>query len=78
MKQDLHPEYTEVSAKCSCGIVSTINSVLKEGISIDFRSRCHPFYTYAGKQKTIDAGGRVERYRKRFGSTAKTMEVGGS
>ena len=78
MRQDLHPEYTEVSAKCSCGIGLTINSVLKEGISIDVCSRCHPFYTYTGKQKTIDAGGRVGRFRKRFGSTAKTMEVGGS
>jgi large subunit ribosomal protein L31 len=76
MKQDLHPEYAEVGAKCSCGNVLTINSVLKESISIDVCSRCHPVYT--GKQKTIDAGGRVERYRKRFGSTAKTMEVGGS
>ena len=72
----MHPEYTEVSAKWICGIVLTINSVLEEGISIDVCSRCHPFYT--GKQKTLDAGGRVERYRKRFGSSVKTMEVGGS
>jgi large subunit ribosomal protein L31 len=78
MRQDLHPTYTGVSAKLSCGIVLTINSVLKEGMSIDVRSRCHPVYTDTGKQKTIDAGGRVERFRKRFGSTAKTMEVGGS
>ena len=76
MRQDLHPEYTEVSAKWRCGIVLTINSVLEEGISIDVCSRRHPFYT--GKQKTLDAGGRVERYRKRFGSSVKTMEVGGS
>jgi len=76
MRQDLHPEYTEVSAKWSCGIVLTINSVLKEGISIDVCSGCHPFYTV--KQKSLDAGGRVERYRKRFGLSVKTMEVGGS
>jgi len=76
MKEDLHPEYTQISAKSSCGMVLTINSVLKEVISIDACSRCHPFYN--GKQETIDAGGRVERYRKRFGSTAKTMEVGGN
>ena len=74
----MHPEYTEVSAKWSCGIVLTINSVVKEGISIDVRSRCNPFYIYTRKQKTIDAGGGVERFRKRFGSMAKTMEVGGS
>ena len=76
MRQDLHPEYAEVGAKCSCGNVLTINSVLKERINIGVCSRCHPFY--AGKQKTIDAGGRVERFRTRFGSTVKTMEVSGS
>ena len=76
MKQDLHPEYTEVSVKCSFGTALTIKSTVKEGTSIDVCSSCHPFYT--GKQKSIDDGGRVERYRKRFGSTAKTMEVGGS
>ena len=72
----MHPEDTEVSAKWSCGIVLTINSVLEEGISIDVCSHCRPFYT--GKQKSPDAGGRVERYRKRFGSSVKTMEAGGS
>ena len=76
MKQNLHPEYVELGAKCSRGNVLKINSFLKEGMSIDVCSRCHPFST--GKQKTSDAGGRVERYRKRYGSTAKTMELGGS
>ncbi|MBC8596819.1 50S ribosomal protein L31, partial [Qingrenia yutianensis] len=28
-------------------------------------SKCHPFYT--GKQKLVDTGGRVEKFRKRFG-----------
>ena len=74
MKKKLHSEYAEVDAKCIRGNVLTINSVLKEGISIDVCSRCHPFYT--GKQKITDAGGRVERYKKRFGSAVKTMELG--
>ena len=73
MKQDLHPEYSEVNAKCSCGIALAVSSVLKENISIDVCSSCHSLYT--GKQKTIDSGGRVELYRKRFGSKAKTMEI---
>ena len=76
MKQDLHWEYAEVGAKCSCGNVLTTNSVTKERISIGVCSRCHPFYT--GKQKTIDTGGSVERLRARFGLTVKPMEVGGS
>ena len=78
MKQDLHPEYTEVSAKCSCDIVLTINSVLKERVSVGICSRRDPFSTRTGKQNTIGADGRVERIRIRFGSKAKTMEVGGS
>ena len=76
MKQDLHPECAAVGAKCNCGNVLTINPVLKERISIGVCSRCHPFYT--GKQKTIDAGGSVERLRARFDLTVKQMEVGGS
>ncbi|HIB22396.1 MAG TPA: 50S ribosomal protein L31, partial [Rhodospirillales bacterium] len=27
---------------------------------------CHPFYT--GKQKILDTAGRVDRFKKRFGS----------
>jgi large subunit ribosomal protein L31 len=32
-------------------------------------SACHPFYT--GKQKTVDAGGRIDRFNKRFGAAKK-------
>ena len=53
-----------------------LNSALGEWIGIGVCSKYHPFYT--GKQKIIDAGGRVERNRKRFGSAVKTMELGGS
>ena len=28
-------------------------------------SNCHPFYT--GKQKIMDTGGRVDRFRKKYG-----------
>ena len=33
---------------------------MREGIC----SKCHPFYT--GKQKLVDTGGRVDRFKKRF------------
>ena len=78
MKKKLHSEYAEVGAKCIRGNVLTINYVLKEGISIDVCSRSHPFNTDIGEQKTFDVGGRVERFRKRFDSTAKIMELGGT
>ncbi|MBR7165938.1 MAG: 50S ribosomal protein L31, partial [Clostridia bacterium] len=28
-------------------------------------AKCHPFYT--GKQKFVDAGGRVDKFNKKFG-----------
>jgi large subunit ribosomal protein L31 len=35
----------------------------KAEISVEVCSECHPFYT--GKQKLLDCGGRVERFRQR-------------
>ena len=32
---------------------------------MDICSACHPFYT--GKQKFVDAAGRVEKFQKKFG-----------
>jgi large subunit ribosomal protein L31 len=34
-------------------------------LRVDICSKCHPFYT--GKQKLVDAGGRVERFERRYG-----------
>ena len=33
--------------------------------SVDICSACHPFYT--GKQKFVDAAGRIERFQKKYG-----------
>ena len=66
MKAGIHPNYTEITATCSCGNVIKTRSTLGKDIHIDVCAQCHPFYT--GKQKIVDAGGRVERYRKRFGN----------
>ena len=39
--------------------------VLQRRISrLKICSKCHPFYT--GKQKLVDTGGRVDRFKKRF------------
>lgn len=70
MKADIHPEYREIKATCSCGNVIETRSTLGEDIHLDVCSACHPFYT--GKQKVLDAGGRVERFRKRFGNRTGT------
>ena len=55
-----------IKATCSCGNVIETQSTLGKDILIDVCSQCHPFYT--GKQKILDSGGRVDRFKKRFGN----------
>ena len=66
MKEGIHPNYTDTTIKCACGNVIETGST-KENVSIEICSACHPFYT--GKQKLVDTGGRVDKFRKRFGLT---------
>ncbi len=63
MKQGLHPEYNTVTVKCACGATFETRST-KEDLKVDICSNCHPFFT--GKQKLVDAGGRVDRFNKRY------------
>ena len=70
MKPDVHPEYGEITATCSCGNVIKTRSTLGKDIRLEVCSACHPFYT--GKQKIVDTGGRVERFRRRFGNRSAT------
>ena len=66
MKNDIHPKYEEITATCGCGNEIKTQSTLCKDIHLDICSSCHPFYT--GKQKTADVGGRVDRFKQRFGS----------
>ena len=70
MKAEIHPKYAEITVTCSCGNVIKTRSTLCEDMHIDVCSACHPFYT--GKQKMLDSGGRVDRFRKRFGNRGAT------
>jgi large subunit ribosomal protein L31 len=79
MKTGIHPKYKEVvfqdiSSDFSFLTRSTINS--KETIKwedgkeyplvkVEVSSASHPFYT--GKHKMLDSGGRVDRFKKRYG-----------
>ncbi len=65
MKKGIHPEYSDITATCTCGNVIKTRSTLGHDINLDICSSCHPFYT--GKQKMIDTGGRVDKFRQRFG-----------
>lgn len=64
MKEGIHPDYKETTITCACGNVIKTRST-KENIRVEICSKCHPFYT--GKQKLVDTGGRVDRFKKRFG-----------
>ena len=68
MKADIHPNYVEIEATCSCGNVIKTRSTLCKPLSLDVCSECHPFYT--GKQKILDTGGRVARFEARYGKKA--------
>ena len=67
MQREIHPDYVETQATCTCGATFTTRSTAKNGaIHAEVCSQCHPFYT--GKQKILDTGGRVARFEKRFGA----------
>ena len=66
MKTDIHPNYEAITATCTCGNVINVRSTVGKDLSLDVCSECHPFYT--GTQKIMDSGGRVDRFRKRFGN----------
>lgn len=65
MKQGIHPEYKSVTATCSCGNVIKTQSTLSHNIHLDVCGQCHPFYT--GKQRDVATGGRVDKFKQRFG-----------
>lgn len=64
MKKDIHPKYGKAVVKCACGNTFETGATMPE-IRVDICNACHPFYT--GKQKFVDAAGRVERFQKKFG-----------
>ncbi|MCK5139856.1 MAG: 50S ribosomal protein L31 [Thermodesulfovibrionia bacterium] len=68
MKEGIHPEYKEVKVACACGTSFTTRST-RPSIHVDICSNCHPFFT--GKQKLLDAEGRVEKFKKKYAKKKK-------
>ena len=64
MKDGIHPEYKEVQVHCACGNEFKTRST-KDEIRVEICSECHPFYS--GKQKVMEKGGRVEKFKKKYG-----------
>jgi len=72
VKEGIHPAYKEVVVSCACGETFKTQST-RQNIKVDICSKCHPFFT--GKQKIVDAEGRVEKFKKKYAKSAsKTSE----
>ncbi|GAB4508133.1 MAG: 50S ribosomal protein L31 [Sulfuricaulis sp.] len=65
MKEGIHPAYKEIKVNCSCGNSFVTRSTLGDDLHVEVCSACHPFFT--GKQKLVDTGGRVEKFRQKYG-----------
>ena len=68
MKAGIHPDYGLAHVHCSCGN-ELLHALDQADLHVEICSECHPFYT--GKQKLVDTGGRVERFRRRAARSAK-------
>ncbi|GJM07086.1 MAG: 50S ribosomal protein L31 [marine bacterium B5-7] len=64
MQAEIHPNYGAVKVTCSCGETFETRSTVKQPISLEVCSKCHPFYT--GEQKIVDTGGRIQKFQERF------------
>jgi large subunit ribosomal protein L31 len=71
MKPEIHPDYKEATISCACGAAVQTRST-SGSFSVDICSSCHPFYT--GKQRIADTAGRVERFRRKYGTKDKPAE----
>ncbi len=65
MRAEIHPDYKDINVICSCGSSFVTRSTVGHDLHIEVCSQCHPFYT--GKQKILDTGGRVDKFRRRYG-----------
>lgn len=64
MKEKIHPQWMEATVRCTCGNTFAVGST-KQDLRVEVCSKCHPFYT--GEQRIVDAGGRVERFKRKYG-----------
>jgi large subunit ribosomal protein L31 len=73
MKQEIHPNYQEISVVCACGHSFKTRSTMKDDLHVEICSDCHPFFT--GKQKLVDTAGRVDRFKRRYARGAEPAPV---
>lgn len=68
MKEGIHPKYDACTVRCACGNTFETRST-SDSITVDICSACHPFFT--GKQKLVDTGGRVDKFKRRMEKNKK-------
>lgn len=73
MKADIHPNYETIKVVCSCGNEFTTRSTHKGDLNVEICSGCHPFYT--GKQKLIDSGGRITKFKNRYAKKEAAVDT---
>jgi large subunit ribosomal protein L31 len=68
MKAGIHPDYKQITVTCTCGNKFETRSTIGQDLQVEVCSNCHPFYT--GKQKIVDTGGRVDKFRKKYATAS--------
>ena len=64
VQEGIHPEYYRTRISCACGAFIETGSTKKD-LRVEICSKCHPLFT--GQQRIVDSGGRVERFRRKYG-----------
>ena len=70
MKEKIHPDYHKITVTMTDGTSFETKSTWgKEGATmrLDIDPKTHPAWT--GVRQTVDRGGRVQRFKDRFGMT---------
>ncbi|WP_454917798.1 50S ribosomal protein L31 [Xanthobacter sediminis] len=73
MKSEIHPDYHFIKVVMTDGSEYTTRSTYgKEGdtLQLDIDPRTHPAWT-GGTQQLMDRGGRVSRFKNKFGALLK-------
>lgn len=69
MKGEIHPDYHVIDVKMTDGTVVQMRSTYgSEGdtLTLEIDPHAHPAWT-GGQRSLVDTGGRVSRFKKKFG-----------
>ena len=72
MKPEIHPNYEETVIVCACGAAYKTRST-RHNIKLGICAACHPFFT--GEQKFVDTAGRVDKFKRRYGTVRAPRAV---